>query len=181
MTLDNSVDVIIPSRGDTPWLELSLTSIASQSMQPTAIILIDDGLSQAISTEDLGRKLFGRRFRLIKNPGQGISSALNTGIRQSSARWIARMDADDIAHPNRLRQQLDFLATAPKDILGCGSQVRFINTTGRVLGSSHLPESSDMRKPLLQKTCFVHSTLMIRRALAHDDSLSTQLRWRRGP
>ena len=166
MALDNSVDVIIPARGSPPWLESSLVSIASQSFQPTAIILIDDGLHRVISTEDLGEKLFGRRFRLVKNAGQGISAALNTGIQQSSAHWIARMDADDVAHPNRLRQQFDFLATAPNDILGCGTQVRFINATGRVLGCSRLPESSkEIRKQLLHRTCFVHSTLMIRRDL----------------
>jgi len=51
MTLDHrdSVDVIIPARGTTPWLELSLSSLAAQSFQPAAIILIDDGLAHPSS------------------------------------------------------------------------------------------------------------------------------------
>ena len=69
MIPNNSVDVIIPGRGSTLWLEPSLTSIALQSFQPGAIIVIDDGLAYVSSTEDLGKKLFGRRFRLIRNAG----------------------------------------------------------------------------------------------------------------
>ena len=139
MIPDNSVDVIIPGRGSTPWLEPSLTSIALQSFQPGAIIVIDDGLAYVSSTEDLGKKLFGRRFRLIRNAGQGISAALNTGIQQSDAHWIARMDADDISHPNRFQRQLEFLSANSPGFIGCGSQVRFINAHGKVLGHSHLP------------------------------------------
>ena len=131
--------MIIPARGSTPWLELSLTSIALQSFQASDIILIDDGLAHVNSIKELGQKLFGHRFRLLKNEGQGISAALNTGIQQSGAHWIARMDADDIAHPNRFKMQLDFLSQQSPGVIGCGTQVRFINSKGTVLGHSHLP------------------------------------------
>src|SRR4029077_8048768 len=166
MLLDqpNSVDVIIPARGTTPWLELSLSSIAKQSFQPTAIILIDDGLVRVSSTKELGQKLFGRRFHLLRNEGRGISAALNTGVQQSDAHWIARMDTDDVAHPQRLERQILFLKNAPEDILGCGTQVRFINSDGQALAYPHLPFSSeDVIKTLLSRTCFVHSSLVIRR------------------
>jgi glycosyltransferase involved in cell wall biosynthesis len=159
-----STEVVIPARGITPWLSLSLSSIASQNLQPAGVIIVDDGLENGRAIEDLGRKLFGERFRLFKNAGRGISAALNTGIQQSSARWIVRMDADDVAHSNRLRQQIGFLIAAPKDVLGCGTQVRFINPEGRVLGYSHLPSSwEETSEQMLRKTCFVHSTLVFRR------------------
>jgi glycosyltransferase involved in cell wall biosynthesis len=160
----DSIDVIIPARGHTPWLKLSLTSIASQSLQPTAITVVDDGLENASSIENLGEQLFGVRFRLLSNQGQGISAALNTGVRQSGAYWIARMDADDIAYPNRLEQQILFLENSPEDVLGCGTQVRFVNAKGHALERSHLPSSwEDITKQILSRTCFVHSTLVIRR------------------
>ena len=169
----NSVDVIIPVRGSTPWLESSLTSIALQSFQPTAIILIDDGLPRASSTEDLGQKLFGRRFRLLKNEGQGISAALNTGIQQSGAHWIARMDADDIAHPNRFEMQLEFLSHKSPGVIGCGTQVRFINSKGMILGHSHLPTAwPQVREHITKRTCFIHSSLVMKRG----DLLATPYR-----
>jgi glycosyltransferase involved in cell wall biosynthesis len=160
----DSIDVIIPARGTTPWLELSLSSIASQSFQPAAIFLIDDGLAHVSSSEDLGQKLFGRRFHLLKNKGQGISAALNTGIQRSNARWVARMDTDDMAHPDRFKMQLDFLSQKSPGVIGCGTQVRFINSKGTVLGHSHLPIAwPQIHAHIIRRTCFVHSTLLIKR------------------
>lgn len=161
---DDSLDVIIPVRGHVPWLQLSLESIASQSFQPKTIMVVDDGLEHEASIVELGRHLFGVRFRLLKNTGRGISAALNTGIQQSVAYWIARMDADDVAYPDRLEQQILFLGDSADDVLGCGTQVRFINSKGRPLQQSALPISwDDISKQILLKSCFVHSSLVIRR------------------
>jgi glycosyltransferase involved in cell wall biosynthesis len=160
----DSIDVIIPARGEAPWLQLSLWSIASQSLQSTAVMIIDDGVVNPKSIEALGNRLLGKRSRFLRNQGQGISAALNTGIQQSSAQWIARMDADDIAHPRRLERQLGFLENSPSDVLGCGTQVRFVNSKGHELECSQLPSSwEEITKRMLSRTCFVHPTLMIRR------------------
>jgi glycosyltransferase involved in cell wall biosynthesis len=160
----DSVDVILPARGNTPWLQLSLSSIASQTLQPELVTLVDDGLENSTPLAKFGNKLFGHRFRLIKNDGQGISAGLNTGIQQSTACWIARMDADDIAHPNRFEQQVLALKSWPREVLGCGTQVRFINSKGDGLHRSHLPSSwEDINKQMLSRTSFVHSSLIIRK------------------
>ena len=159
----DSVDVILPARGNTPWLQLSLSSIASQTLQPKLVTLVDDGLENSTSIAKLGNRLFGHRFRLIKNDGQGISAGLNTGVQQSTSYWIARMDADDIAHPNRFEQQVLSLKSWPGEVLGCGTQVRFINSKGRGLHRSYLPSSwKDITKQILSRTSFVHSSLIMR-------------------
>jgi glycosyltransferase involved in cell wall biosynthesis len=160
----DSIDVIIPVRGDAPWLQLSLWSIASQSLQATTVTVIDDGVEDARAIGALGNHLLGERFRLLRSQGQGISAALNTGIQQSSAHWIARMDADDIAHPKRLEQQMLFLKNSPQDVLGCGTQVRFVNSKGHELEYSKLPSSwEEITSIMLARTCFVHPTLFMRR------------------
>lgn len=162
--ISEPAEVIIAARGTTPWLPLSLSSIASQNLQPRIITVVNDGLENPSPITDLGRRLFGERFRLLKSTGHGISAALNTGIQQSSALWIARMDGDDISHPTRLQRQLEFLKSASRDILGCGTQVRFINQHGKVLGHSDLPSSwEEITQQILSRTCFVHSTLVLRR------------------
>ena len=174
----DSLDVIIPARGRTPWLHLGLSSIASQSLQPTAITVVDDGLENARSIEDLGKQLFGARFRLLKNVGHGISAALNTGIQHSSSCWIMRMDADDVCHPDRLRQQLDFLVNAKDKILGCGTQVRFISDTGVVLGKSNVPLSWENSDRLLSQTCFISPDAGIAPRRFARDTLSFGHGWR---
>ncbi|HKA33151.1 MAG TPA: glycosyltransferase [Candidatus Binatia bacterium] len=159
-----SIDVIIPARGETPWLADSLLSIAAQTLAPAVVILVDDGVEEPGDAVALGERLFGGRFRLLANRGRGISAALNTGIASSSATWIARMDADDVAHPDRFEKQVDFLAARPNGILGCGSQVRFMNASGKFLVRSRLLESWEEIAPRLRaQTCFIHSSLMIQR------------------
>jgi hypothetical protein len=83
------------------------------------------------------------------------------------------MDADDIAHPNRFKMQLDFLSHQSLVVIGCGTQVRFINSKGMVLGYSHLPTAwSQIRERITQRTCFVHSSLLMKR----EDLLATPYR-----
>ena len=167
LTMDadaNRIDVVIPARGSPAWLRLSLESIASQSMLPNAVWVIDDGLALKGATADFGKRCLGERFRLVRNAGQGISAALNTAIRQSSAEWIARMDADDVAHPQRLQSQLEFLKAQAEGIIGCGTQVRFINGAGVVLDRSRLPTAwPDIIKQIYCRTSFIHPTLLIRK------------------
>jgi glycosyltransferase involved in cell wall biosynthesis len=141
-----------------------MQSIADQSLAPTCITLVNDGVDDARSVEKLGKDLFGERFQLLENDGHGISAALNTAIRHSSAEWIARMDADDVAHPQRLQRQLEFLKAQADSTIGCGTQVRFINADGVVLDRSRLPTAwQDIVKQIYCTTSFIHPTLVIRR------------------
>ena len=141
-----------------------MQSIADQSLAPTCITLVNDGVDDARSVEKLGKDLFGERFQLLENDGHGISAALNTAIRHSSAEWIARMDADDVAHPQRLQRQLEFLKAQADGTIGCGTQVRFINADGVVLDRSRLPTAwQDIVKQIYCTTSFIHPTLVIRR------------------
>ena len=159
-----SIDVVIPARGRLPWLQRSLESIASQSLQPTSITMIDDGFDEKTATTDLGKRLFGERFRILKNTGHGISAALNTAVQESSAQWIARMDADDIAYPDRFKRQILFLNNSPDDVLGCGTQVRLVNSRGHPLEESTLPCSwQEIMTKVFSTTCFVHPSLVLRR------------------
>ncbi len=141
-----------------------MQSIHDQSLAPTCITLVDDGMDDARYAAKLGKDLFGVRFQLVNNGAQGISAALNTAIRRSSAEWIARMDADDVAHPQRLQRQLEFLKAHANGTIGCGTQVRFINGAGVVLDRSRLPTAwHDIVKQIYCRTSFIHPTLLIRK------------------
>lgn len=102
----------MPVTGHPRWLEESLLSLAGQSRVPDCVTILDDGIHDRDHVEALGTSLFGRSFRVFRSPGRGISAALNKGVRRSSCAWITRMDADDVAHPDRFQRQLDYLAAA---------------------------------------------------------------------
>ncbi len=70
---------------------------------------------------------------MLDNPGNGIVSALNHGLRQARGTWIARMDADDRMHPERLERQLRFMQSHPRlDLIG--SRVRIVPARRRSTG-----------------------------------------------
>jgi len=110
------VSVVMPVRNARPWLGLAVDSILSQSVGNLELLLVDD------HSEDGGIDELPRgdpRLRLSSNPGRGVSSAFNHGFSQARGQFIARMDADDIALPERLEAQLDYLSAHPEiDICG---------------------------------------------------------------
>jgi hypothetical protein len=165
-----TVDVVMPANGVEPWIRQSLASLAAQTLMPERVIVVNDDLQDAAEIERLGRSLLGSRFVLVTSEGSGISAAINTGIRRSDAKWIARMDADDVADPLRLQRQLESVATAPAQTLGCGSQVNFINQHGHVLGFSKMPTSwSQLRANIATRSCFFHPSMLLRRSALLDN------------
>lgn len=166
----NTIDMILPARGSCRWLWQALESVKRQTRVPEYITLVDDGVKEPEQIKRYGRSLFGERFRMLVNSGRGLSDALNTGIAHSTCDWIARMDADDISCPKRLAEQLDFLLSSKDPLLiGCGTQVEFINEKGNPLGISRNPESwDDIQAAFVKRSCFVHPSLMLKRNILVD-------------
>jgi glycosyltransferase involved in cell wall biosynthesis len=110
---------VLPFRDAGGPLADSLASIRRQSLDDFECVLIDHG------SVDASRRLAeetcraDHRFRLVAAEGSFVD-ALNTGIRATHAPLIARMDADDIAHPQRLERQVAmFDATPSVGIVSC--------------------------------------------------------------
>jgi glycosyltransferase involved in cell wall biosynthesis len=113
------VSVILPVRNGGRWLRQAVDSILGQSLEQLELIVVDDHSSDA-GVEPLSG--IDPRLRILHNKGHGVSSAFNTGFARSKGRFIARMDADDIALPQRFATQLDYLGQNP-DIALCGARV----------------------------------------------------------
>lgn len=111
------ISVIMPFRNAASTLSVSIESVLKQTFREFELILINDG------SQDEGRAIAREyrdpRIRLIDLPASGIVLALNTGLSQAKGGYIARMDADDFMHPERLDKQYHFLETHPEvDVLG---------------------------------------------------------------
>lgn len=103
------VSVILPCYNAAETLHETLQSLAAQSLTNFEVLMVDDG-----STDSTGFILDARakrdsRFKHISRPHAGVISASNAGMLASAAPYIARMDADDRAHPQRLARQKKFL------------------------------------------------------------------------
>ena len=119
-TLTDLVSVVLPFRNEARWLGKALASLKRQTHQSFEAVLVNDGstdcsgeVASAFSRED-------RRFRLIPSAGQGLVDALNTGLEVSLGEWVARFDADDLCHPERLGLQLELARkTGRKSVISC--------------------------------------------------------------
>lgn len=117
-----SVSVVMPARNAEKTIAASVASLQAQDLGDFEIVLVDhasDDGTGAIMAQ-LARE--DERIRVHRWDGTFVG-AVNLAWQAATGDLIARMDADDLAHPARLRLQRDFLETHP-DLAGCGALVR---------------------------------------------------------
>ncbi|HQV52435.1 MAG: glycosyltransferase [Flavobacteriales bacterium] len=127
------VSILLPFRNAASTLQRAFRSMIDQTFLDHELILIDNGSSDTSTSiaEEWCKK--DQRIRLVREPTIGIAHALNTGLEHAKAGYIARMDADDIAQPERLQKQVEFLDTHP-EIGVVGTRTNFISTVANNRG-----------------------------------------------
>ena len=135
-------DILLPVYNGEATVAQTIDSLLQQTVADIRIIAVDDG-SAPPCAELLQRLAAGdSRIHLIRQDNGGIVSALNRGLAAADAEIVARMDADDVADPNRIELQLDWLTANPGTVAISGS-VRHIDTEGKVVHIYH-PDSPDL-------------------------------------
>ena len=116
------ISVLLPVRDGAATVGDALRSVSEQTLADLEVIVIDDGSRDDTSAVLRAWQERDCRVQLLRNPRRGIVSALQSGLARARAPYIARMDADDISRPDRLRKQFEFLQRSP-DVAGCGTGV----------------------------------------------------------
>jgi glycosyltransferase involved in cell wall biosynthesis len=154
------VTVLMPVYNNAIYLHESVSSILNQTYADFELLIIDDG-----STDDslaVIESFQDPRIRLVASGvNEGLVAALNKGIALAQGEYIARMDSDDIALPDRLEKQVSLLDLRP-EIGMCGTQLKVMHTD---VWFSHPLEPEPIRCKLLFNCCLNHPTVMFRRAL----------------
>ena len=151
------VSVIMPVRNGGDYLQAAVDSILSQTEQRIDLLLVDDH-SDDSAIADL--ECDDPRLLILASEGRGVSSAFNTGLARARGVFFARMDADDIALPERIETQLSYLSQNPGvDI--CGSCVE-IFTEGQLQGGNQRYQEwlNSCRDPdVIQREFFIESPI----------------------
>lgn len=164
------VSVVMSVYNGRPYLDKAVESILSQTFRDFEFIIIDDGSTDG-SIEDLKRyAACDSRIRLVIQENRGLTKSLNTGLKLACGKYIARMDADDIAFPERFEKQVAALDENPNLVM-LGANVELITEYGirlglRPQGKGH----GDIRRRLLlgDGSAMTHPVVMYHRQAALD-------------
>ena len=157
------VSVLMGVRDGAPWVAGAIESILGQTLADLELIVVDDGSTD--STPLILAGLRDPRVVVERQAAAGLTRALGRALARARAPLVARLDADDVARPDRLERQHAFLAAHPEVGL-LGSAARVVDEAGREVGAIHPPEDdAALRRDLIRRNPFVHSSIMARRAL----------------
>lgn len=158
-----AVSILMPVYNTERYLAEALDDLLAQTFTDFELIAVDDGsvdgspeLLEAYAARD-------RRVVLLRNDvNVGLPRTLNRGLEQCSAPLVARADADDRYHPERLARQVAFMAAHPDvGLLSCASQR--MTPDGEWLKVAHFPTSDGaIRMRELFVNCFSHPGVMFR-------------------
>jgi hypothetical protein len=138
-------------------------SILNQTFTDFEFIIIDDGSTDRTAEILSGYAQRDPRVRVQAQANKGRTPSLNIGIGLARGRYIARMDADDVALADRFAAQVEFLEAHPEVGL-LGAAVQFIGPDRRRIGTFQPPiEDSEIRDALRTFNPFYHPVVMMRK------------------
>ncbi len=157
-----AVSVLMSVRNGAPWVREAVESVLRQTASDLELIVIDDGSVDATAT--LLAAIGDSRLRVEHQPPAGLTPSLNRAVSLARAPLLARLDADDVALPERLARQRRFLDAHP-DVGLLGTGAREVDAAGRDVARV-IPPADDaaIRRALIRHNPFVHSSVLMRRS-----------------
>ncbi len=152
--LNSQITVGIPFFNDELYLEQAIKSVFNQTYTDWKLILIDDGSSDS-SVEIANRYSDDERVTIVSDgENRNLACRLNQFIDLTETEYLARMDADDIMHPDRLKKQLEIMQSNSEiDVLGTNAFV--IDKENRVFATKYAISNN-----VVEVNSFLHPSIM---------------------
>jgi glycosyltransferase involved in cell wall biosynthesis len=155
------ISILMSVYNGEKYLRNAVNSILDQTITDFEFIIINDGSTD--KSREILESYHDDRIVLLHQQNAGLTKSLSTGLSLARGEYVARIDADDLAKPSRLENQLQFLSKHPKVML-VGSNCYNIDENGSVLSLTDLPvDEVHIKWNLLFYNCLRHSTVMFRR------------------
>ena len=170
MKINNSsrplVTVLMTAYNTERFIDLAIKSLLKQTYRQLEIIVVDVGSTDKTAAKAVRRAKRDGRLTLFSLPRNcGPSLASNFGLERSRGQFLARMDADDIAFPDRIEKQVSFLDHHPEVVI-VGGQCLLINEEGEIIGEKRFPtDHRVIYRSLFQMNPIQHPACMINRRL----------------
>ena len=175
------ISVLMSAYNVEKYVGEAIESILSQTYKDFEFIIIDDASMDG--TFSIINQYKDNRIRVLQNEKNlGLAASLNKGLHIVEGKYMARMDADDISHIQRLEKQHNFLEQRP-DIDICGTSMQLFGVEDGVSGQD-LTEDADIKAGLVWKSTVQHGTVMVRMEtifknnLFYDESIRAGQDWK---
>jgi len=157
------ITVILSVLDGERFLNAALDSILTQSFQDFEFLITDDGSSDLTATilNDYADR--HNNIRLFRNNNSlGLPRCLNMMAKKARGKYLARMDADDIAHVHRFKRQIELMENRP-DLDVCFTDVDFMTEDGRIICARKTPSTITAILDMLPLiSYFTHPTAFFR-------------------
>jgi glycosyltransferase involved in cell wall biosynthesis len=158
------ISIIMPVFNASEFLSKALESVLWQTYSNWELICVNDN---SIDNSLQILKAFAKKDKRIKilsnSRNRGIGYSLNKALKQVKGDFIARMDADDIALPDRLEKQLTLLKANP-DIVACGGQAAIIDPSDNIIAYKKFPTQYPKLYKMIMKVVPIQHPILMTRA-----------------
>ncbi len=162
------VTVLMPVYNGESYLRETIESILAQTFRDFEFLIVDDGSED--TTPLIIDSYCDNRIKVLKNATRlKLSGALNRGLDEARGDFVARMDADDLALPERLARQVEFLEQNI-EVGICGAWINRFGK-GRNYVDKNFVHEADIKAYSLFDCPFFHPTVMMRKSLLDKYSL----------
>ncbi len=163
------ISVVMPVYNGEKYLRETIDSILNQTFADFEFIIINDASKD--STEEIIKSYEDDRIvYLINEQNLGVAGTLNRGLDAAKGEYIARIDADDIAMPQRFEKQVAFMDAHP-DVGLCGSCVRIFEEDGAERDFIYSEHDGALRVDMLFNCPFAHPSIMLRKSILDKHNL----------
>lgn len=169
--MNTQLDVILPFRDAAATIDAALASVLASDDAHT-VLAIDDGSTDSGPARVHRWAAHDPRVQLLRGEGRGLVAALNRGLSHAEGELVARMDADDLCHPERLARQRAYLHAHP-EVAILGTRVHAFSDEGAVgegltryvAWQNGLITPEEHRRERFVESPLCHPSIMLRRAV----------------
>jgi hypothetical protein len=157
-----AVSVVMAVYNGEQYVRLAIESVLTQDFRDFELVIVDDCSTDATPAIIAGYA--DLRIVYVRNQANlGQTPSLNAGLALSRAPLVARIDADDVFLPGKLRRQYEFMQAHP-EVAVCGTSAMRIDAEGAETGVNRLPTAPlDIRFRALRTVPVCHVSVMMRR------------------
>ena len=158
--MNELVSIILPVYNAEEFLKTAIDSVLSQTYQYFELLIINDGSTD--NTSNIIQTFNDPRIVFINQlSNKGITYRLNEGIKTATGKYIARIDADDIWHPQKLEKQVSYMKHH-HDISFLATDFNFLNHNGQIIKTIK-NSKYHLKKNILKRNLICHSSILLKK------------------